>query len=141
MAVLKLADGTPVAIRGPKGVKGDKGPRGIKGLPGDKGSNGLNSVGAQGSPGAPIGVTFRVGEISITPVANTPTSGRITYNGFTGVPIVFSTPVSSVPGTVLAQGVQAGPTLTEAWAVVYRTNTTATTMMWVAAGTGTPTTQ
>ena len=75
------------------------------------------------------------GDVTISPTANTPTSGDVTFNKtFSTTPIVVVTPSSKVPGTIVL-GVGAESITTtgfKAW--VTRTNTTDTTLHWIAIG-------
>lgn len=73
------------------------------------------------------------GSISITPVANTPTSGTITFaKTFPSTPLVFITANTSVPGTVVTGVSVNSISTTGATGWVTRTNTTATTLQWFA---------
>lgn len=76
------------------------------------------------------------GEVTITPVANTPTSQPILFpvGMFAAAPRVALTPATTVPGTqVLGVGIA---DVTSAGATVWltRTNTSATTVHWIAVG-------
>lgn len=73
------------------------------------------------------------GTISITPVANTPTSQTVTFPvAFSSTPRVICSPASGVVGsTVLGVGADT-ETTTNFRATVYRTNTTITTIRWIA---------
>lgn len=75
------------------------------------------------------------GEIEITPsAANTPTEKEVTFEKrFSGVPHIIITPYTSVPGTtVLGASVSGTPTETGFTACLTKSNTTATTLVWVA---------
>lgn len=85
-------------------------------------------------------VKFRIpeiqhGEIKITPsAANEPTEASVTFpKKFSGVPHVIVTPYTSAPGTmVIGASVSGTPTATGFTACLTRTNTTATTLAWIA---------
>lgn len=87
----------------------------------------LNAGGAE--------LVTRQGVVSITPSASSPTSKSVSFgSAFTATPVVVLTPVTSVPGTTV-QGWSATEMTTsgfKAW--VYRTNSTATDLHWIAAG-------
>ena len=75
------------------------------------------------------------GEIEITPsAANTPTEKEVTFEkSFSGVPHIIITPYTSAPGTtVLSASVSGTPTETGFTACLTRSNTTVTTLVWVA---------
>ena len=75
------------------------------------------------------------GNVSITPTANKPTGKDVSFpRNFSTKPIVMTTPLSAVPGsTVLGTG--AGNTSISGFtAYVCRTNTTNTSVMWIAIG-------
>jgi len=75
------------------------------------------------------------GVVSITPVANTPTSESITFNKtFTSPPMVLATPESSVIGTTVRGVSVANITETGCDIYIYRTNNTATNVYWFAIG-------
>ena len=73
------------------------------------------------------------GTVSITPVANTPTSITVTFPvAFASTPSVIVSAASGVVGsTVLGVGGDT-ETTTDFRATVYRTNTTLTTLRWIA---------
>ena len=77
------------------------------------------------------------GTVLITPsAANTPTKSTVTFPSglFTTAPIVIATAETSVPGTQVT-GVGIGsPTATEVDIYLTRTNTTNTTISWIATG-------
>lgn len=82
------------------------------------------------------GFTIQGGRVSIVPVANKPTMAHVDFpKPFQGQPYVIVTPVTSVPGTnVLGVGA-ANNTKNGFDAYVTRTNTTETTLVWIAIGT------
>ena len=96
--------------------------------------NGINMSGSASS------VKFRIpeiqhGEIKITPsAANEPTEASVTFpKKFSGVPHVVVTPYTGSPGTmVTGASVSGTPTATGFTACLTRTNTTATTLAWIA---------
>ncbi len=82
------------------------------------------------------GLLIQWGETSITPTAaNTPTSKTVSFSTtYTDNPIVMVTMLSTAPGTSVT-GVAAGSISTTGFnAYVTRTNTTSTTVMWLAIG-------
>lgn len=82
------------------------------------------------------GLLIQWGETSVTPTAaNTPTSKAVSFStSYTDNPIIMVTMLSTAPGTSVT-GVAAGNISTTGFnAYVTRTNTTATTVMWLAIG-------
>ena len=82
------------------------------------------------------GLLIQWGETSVTPTAaNTPTSKTVSFSTtYTDNPIVMVTMLSTAPGTSVT-GVAAGNISTTSFnAYVTRTNTTSTTVMWLAIG-------
>lgn len=82
------------------------------------------------------GLLIQWGETSITPTAaNTPTSKAVSFSTtYTDNPIVMTTMLSAAPGTSVT-GIAAGSISTTGFnAYVTRTNTTSTTVMWLAIG-------
>ena len=85
-------------------------------------------------------VKFRIpeiqhGEIKITPIAaNEPTEAEVTFpKKFSGPPHVIVTPYTGAPGTMVTEASVSGiPTATGFTACLTRTNTTATTLAWIA---------
>ena len=85
-------------------------------------------------------VKFRIpeiqhGEIKITPIAaNEPTEAEVTFpKKFSGPPHVIVTPYTGDPGTMVTEASVSGtPTATGFTACLTRTNTTATTLAWIA---------
>lgn len=81
-------------------------------------------------------ILIQYGSTTITPVANTPTSKTITFpKAFASSPVVFTNADTTVPGTVIQTSAQ-GATTTSFKAYIYRTNTTVTTIDWIAIGLG-----
>lgn len=75
------------------------------------------------------------GNVAITPVANTPTSAVITFPvAFSSTPVVITTAQTSSPGSNVKETSAANITTTQATIYVYRTNTTAVAVNWVALG-------
>ncbi len=74
------------------------------------------------------------GIVSITPVANSPTSTSVTFpvGRFSATPIVLATAVTTVIGSAVQGVAVSGQSSTGFTAWVYRTNTTATTINWQA---------
>ena len=71
------------------------------------------------------------GAVSITPTANTPTSGAITYTALTGTGSIYGvvTPITTVIGSVvLGASFGGAPGSSSATIYVYRTNTTSTSI-------------
>lgn len=91
---------------------------------------------AQRNSGAPnIGRSLASGEVSITPIANAPTSASISFPwAFDVPPNVFCTAVTTVPGSQVQEVSAQNVTTTGADIFIYRTNTTATTVNWIAIG-------
>lgn len=81
------------------------------------------------------GLLLQWGNVTITPVANTPTAKAVEfYTSYTDAPVVLSTAYTTVPGTsVLGDGI-ANITTTGFDAYVTRTGTTNTGIMWLAIG-------
>ena len=82
------------------------------------------------------GIMIQYGRVSIEPVANTPTMKQVQFPiTFSGQPCVVVTPLTSAPGTnVLGVGAS-NNTKSGFDAYVTRTNTTETTLVWIAIGT------
>ena len=74
------------------------------------------------------------GRISITPsAANTPTTKIVTFNkAFSGTPTVTTTPLSGVPGTTVLGTSAADPSATQVNIYLTRSNTTSTSVQWIA---------
>ena len=79
------------------------------------------------------------GETSITPTeANTPTLKQVNFpKAFKSPPAAVVTPLSTVPGTKVTGVGVSSKTIDYMSLVVTRTNTTATTIEWIAIGFGT----
>ena len=81
------------------------------------------------------GLLIQWGDASITPTANTPTAKAVTFStSYTDIPVVMTTAVSTAPGTSVTGVAAANVTATGFNAYVTRTNTTSTSVMWVAIG-------
>lgn len=80
------------------------------------------------------GNQMQSGTVTITPVANTPTSLAVTFpTAFTTTPAVVASLMSDVAGSTV-QGVSVSSVSTTGFTVwVYRTDTTATVVHWLAA--------
>ena len=75
------------------------------------------------------------GNASITPTANTPTAKSITFpKSFSHTPAVICSPCSAVPGTKVLGVGASSITTTGCSLYVTRTNTTATSVLWLAIG-------
>lgn len=73
------------------------------------------------------------GSVSITPTANTPTSATVTFNKtFSSTPNVIISPETSVPYSTVRGCGATNISTTGFTAWVYRTNTTATVLHWIA---------
>lgn len=81
------------------------------------------------------GLLLQWGNVTITPVANTPTAKAVTfYTPYTDAPAVFTTSYTTVPGTSVLGDGTANITTTGFDAYVTRTGTTNTGIMWLAIG-------
>lgn len=81
------------------------------------------------------GLLLQWGNVTITPVANTPTAKAVTfYTPYTDAPVVLSTAYTTVPGTSVLGDGTANITTTGFDAYVTRTGTTNTGIMWLAIG-------
>lgn len=81
------------------------------------------------------GFTIQCGRVTIAPVANVPTMKHVTFpKPFAEQPYVVVTPSTSVPGTAVLGTGAAQNTKSGFDAYVTRTNTTETTLMWIAIG-------
>lgn len=108
----------------------------------DGSSNRLMAVTPAGTFGAFTGTIHRnylpyriaVGRVNISPTANTPSSVAVTFPSgrFTEPPTVVTTPGSTVPGTTVTGTAATGISASGFSAWVTRTNTTTTTVLWVA---------
>lgn len=75
------------------------------------------------------------GSISITPVADTPTSIAVTFNKtLPGTVRVMVTATTVNPGSTVLETSTSAVTNTGCLLWIYRTNTTATTLNWIAVG-------
>lgn len=81
------------------------------------------------------GLLIQWGNVTITPVANTPTAKAVTFHTpYTDAPIVLTTAYTTVPGTAVLGDGTANITTTGFDAYVTRTGTTNTGIMWLAIG-------
>lgn len=127
----------PTGPQGPQGAKGVTGGQGIQGPQGAQGWQGPQ--GPAGLTGQPVGINVRFGYVVVTPVANTPTPTPIAFGnyygfgGFSVPPIVLVAANTTVPGTVRMVGADA-ITTGGCNLMIYRTNTTATGLHFIAMG-------
>jgi hypothetical protein len=121
---------------GTTGAVGDKGAKGATGPPGDKGNTGPGgATGAQGAKGNNHYWQIRMGSPSITPVANTNTALNVYYAAaFRVAPTVVVSARSSVIGTTVRNVSVNTPQTSYFTLYIYRTNTTATTVDYLAVG-------
>lgn len=155
MAVLKARNGQGgwdiIGLRGPQGLTGltgDQGPVGDTGLKGPTGFQGAKGATGDQGPQGPGGATggqgpagkdhywqLRVGSPSITPVANTATSLRVNFTAaFRVVPNVVVSARSSVIGTTVTNVTVNLIDAAGFDVVILRSNTTATTVDYMAVG-------
>ena len=81
------------------------------------------------------GLLIQWGNVTITPVTNTPTAKAVKFDvAYTDAPVVLSTAYSTVPGTSVLGDAVANITTTGFDAYVTRTGTTNSGVMWVAIG-------
>ena len=81
------------------------------------------------------GLLIQWGVETITPVANTPTSSAVKFStAYTSIPMVITSAVSTVPGTTVTGHAPANITVSGFDAYVLRTNTTNTSVGWIAIG-------
>ena len=81
------------------------------------------------------GLLIQWGVESITPVANTPTAKAVTFStSYTSVPMVVACPITTAMGASVTGGTVADITATGFNAYVTRTNTTNTSVGWIAIG-------
>lgn len=81
------------------------------------------------------GLLIQWGNVSITPVANTPTAQAVTFGtSYTDAPVVLVTAYTTVPGTSVSGVASANITTTGFNAYVTRNGATSTGVMWVAIG-------
>lgn len=80
------------------------------------------------------GGMMQAGSLVVTPVANTPTSQAVTFPfAFPSTPTVVASPATTAPGSEVKEVSVVGASTTGFTVWVYRTNTTALTVYWVAA--------
>ena len=81
------------------------------------------------------GLLIQWGNVTITPVASTPTSKAVKFDvAYTDAPVVLTTAYTTVPGTSVLGDAAANITTTGFDAFVTRTGTTNTGIMWIAIG-------
>ena len=81
------------------------------------------------------GLLIQWGVATITPVANTPTGMAVTFPvSYTSVPMVVASPITTVGGTTVTSGTATNITVTGFDAYVTRSNTTSTSVGWIAIG-------
>ena len=81
------------------------------------------------------GLLIQWGNVSIMPVANTPTAQAVTFDvSYTDAPVVFVTAYTTVPGTSVSGVASANITTTGFNAYITRNGATSTGVMWVAIG-------
>ncbi len=81
------------------------------------------------------GLLIQWGNVTITPVANTPTAEVVSFDvSYTDAPVVFVTAYTTVPGTSVSGVASANITTTGFNAYVTRNGATNTGVMWVAIG-------
>lgn len=125
----------PTGPQGAQGARGPTGPTGPQGLTGNTGATG--GTGAQGPKGNNHYWQIRMGSPSITPVADVNTSLTVSYSAAfrTGiVPTVVISPRSSVIGTTVTNVVVNNVGNATFDIVIRRSNTTATTVDYLAVG-------
>lgn len=81
------------------------------------------------------GLLLQWGNVTITPVANTPTAVAVKFGvAYTDAPVVMTTAYTTVPGTSVTGSAAANITTSGFDAYVTRTGTTNTGVMWFAIG-------
>ena len=81
------------------------------------------------------GLLIQWGNVTITPVANTPTAEVVTFStSYTDAPVVLVTAYTTVPGTSVSGAAAANITTTKFDAYVTRNGATNTGVMWVSIG-------
>lgn len=81
------------------------------------------------------GLLIQWGNVTITPVANTPTAKAVKFDvAYTDAPVVLTTAYTTVPGTSVLGDAAANITTTGFDAYVTRTGTTNSGVMWIAIG-------
>lgn len=85
--------------------------------------------------GQVVATGIQSGMVTITPVANTPTSAHVTFSpAYSTAPIVLCTAVSGVPGTQVTGFAVSNITTTGCDIYVTRTNTNSTSVNWLSIG-------
>jgi len=88
------------------------------------------NLNGRGFPGGQM----QTGTVTITPVANTPTSTTVTFpTAFATTPVVVASASSAVPGSEVKEVSVSSVTTTGFTAWIYRTNTTDSAILWIAA--------
>ena len=78
---------------------------------------------------------FQYGKVNVSCTANTVSTADVTFNReYKTMPIVTVTAGTSVPGTIVQEVSISNVTYTGFTVCVYRTNTSATSIQWMAAG-------
>lgn len=78
---------------------------------------------------------FQYGKVNVSCTANTVSTADVTFDReYSTMPIVTVTAGSSAPGTAVSEVTVSNITYTGFTVCVYRTNTSATTIQWMAAG-------
>ena len=81
------------------------------------------------------GLLIQWGVETITPVANTPTGKAVKFPvAYTSIPMVLTTAITTVPGTTVSGNAAAEITVSGFEAYVTRSNTTNTSVGWIAIG-------
>ena len=79
---------------------------------------------------------FQYGKVAVSCTANTVSTADVTFDReYKTMPIVVATAGSSAPGTAITEVTVSNITYTGFTVNVYRTNTSTTTIQWMAAGT------
>lgn len=82
------------------------------------------------------GLGFQYGKVAVSCTANTVSTADVTFDReYATMPIVTLTAGSSAPGTAITEVTVSNITYTGFTVNVYRTNTSSTTIQWMAAGT------
>ena len=77
---------------------------------------------------------MQTGTVFVTPVANTPTSVAVTFpTAFATTPVVVASASSASPGSEVKEISVSSVTTTGFTAWIYRTNTTDSAILWIAA--------
>ena len=78
---------------------------------------------------------FQYGKVAVSCTANTVSTANVTFDReYQTMPIVTLTAGSSAPGTAITEVTVSNITYTGFTVCVYRTNTSSTTIQWMAAG-------